>query len=252
MGIRENPNARPLKLAEVSEREGIMNLKALYKLGYGMYVIGSRMGDRFNGQIANTVFQITSEPPTIAVSINKSNLTHQFIKGSKVFTASVLCQDTPLSFIGHFGFKSGRDINKLEGIGYKIGKTGAPVIIENAVSYIEAKVLQEIDVGSHTIFIGSIVDADVFNEKPCMSYDYYHQVKRGSTPKTAPSYIKENKEEVSTKMTKYRCSVCGYIYDPENGDPDGGIKPSTLFEDLPDDWVCPVCGAGKDEFEKVD
>jgi flavin reductase (DIM6/NTAB) family NADH-FMN oxidoreductase RutF/rubredoxin len=228
-----------------------MNLKALHKLGYGMYVIGSRMGDRLNGQIANTVFQITSEPPTIAVSINKTNLTYQFIKESKVFTASVLCQDTPLSFIGRFGFKSGRDINKLEGIGYKIGETGAPVIIENAVSYIEAKVLQEIDVGSHTIFIGNIVDAEVLNEKPCMSYDYYHQVKRGSTPKTAPSYVKEDKEEVTAKMAKYRCLVCGYIYDPENGDPDGGVEPGTLFEDLPDDWVCPVCGAGKNEFEKA-
>ncbi len=227
-----------------------MNLKALHKLGYGMYVIGSRRGDRLNGQIANTVFQITSEPPTIAVSISKSNLTHEFIKESKVFTASVLCQETPLSFIGNFGFKSGRDMNKLEGIGYKIGKTGAPVVIENAVSYVEAEVLQEIDVGSHTIFIGKIVDADVLNEKPCMTYDYYHQVKRGSTPKTAPSYIEE-KPEVR-KGAKYRCTVCGYVYDPERGEPDGGIKPGTLFEELPDDWVCPICGAGKAEFEKVE
>ena len=95
-----------------------MNVKALHKLSYGLYVIGSRKGDRLNGQIANTVFQITSEPPTVAVSINKNNLTHQFIKESKVFTASVLCQSTPLSFIGHFGFKSGRDMDKLEGINY--------------------------------------------------------------------------------------------------------------------------------------
>ncbi len=87
-----------------------MNVKALYKLGYGLYVVTSKKGDRFNGQIANTVIQITSEPPTIAVSINKENLTHEFIKESGVFTASILSQDTPLSFIGHFGFKSGRVI----------------------------------------------------------------------------------------------------------------------------------------------
>ncbi|MFH0769308.1 MAG: flavin reductase [Chloroflexota bacterium] len=227
-----------------------MNLKALYKLGYGMYVIGSGMGDKLNGQIANTVFQITSDPPTIAVSINKSNLTHQLIKENKVFTASVLCQDTPLSFIGLFGFKSGRDINKLEGIDYKIGETDAPVIIENTVSYIEAKVLKEIDVGSHTIFIGNIVAADVLNEKPCMSYDYYHQVKRGSTPKTAPSYIAEKVE--GANGTKYRCTVCGYIYDPDSGDPDNGINPGTSFTDLPNDWVCPVCGVSKSAFERID
>jgi flavin reductase (DIM6/NTAB) family NADH-FMN oxidoreductase RutF/rubredoxin len=225
-----------------------MNLKALYKLGYGMYVIGSRKGDRLNGQIANTVFQITSEPPTIAVSINKNNLTHEFIKESKVLTASVLCQDTPLSFIGHFGFKSGRDTNKLEEISYRIGQTKAPVVIENAVSYLEAKVLQEIDVGTHTIFIGEIAGADVLSEKVCMTYDYYHQVKRGTTPKTAPSYIEEKKE--APKMVKYKCTVCGYIYDPELGDPDGGIKPGTPFEEIPDDWVCPVCGAAKSDFEK--
>ena len=228
-----------------------MNTKALHKLGYGVYVIGSRKGDKVNGQIANTVFQITSEPPTIAVSINKNNLTHEFIKESKVFTASVLCQDTPLSFIGHFGFKSGRNINKLDGINYKIGETKAPVVIDNAVSYLEAKVIQEIDVGTHTIFIGEIVNADVISEKPCMTYDYYHQVKRGTTPKTAPSYIKEKKEAMP-KMAKYRCTVCGYIYDPEVGDPDGGIKPGTTFEELPDNWVCPVCGATKSEFEKIE
>ena len=98
-----------------------MNLKALYKLGYGLYVVCSRKGDRLNGQIANTVFQITSEPSTIAVSINKNNLTHEFITESKVFTASIVSQDTPLSFIGHFGFKSGRDLDKIEDISYNIG-----------------------------------------------------------------------------------------------------------------------------------
>ena len=106
-----------------------MNPSALYKLGYGMYIVCSRKGERFNGQVANTVFQITSEPPTVAVSINKGNLTHEFIKDSRVFTASVLCQATPLSFIGNFGFKSGRDVDKLKGIKYKIGVTKAPIVL---------------------------------------------------------------------------------------------------------------------------
>jgi flavin reductase (DIM6/NTAB) family NADH-FMN oxidoreductase RutF/rubredoxin len=229
-----------------------MDLQALYKIGYGVYIVCSRKGDRFNGQIANTLFQITSEPPTVAVSINKKNLTHEFISDSKVFTASVLGQEAPLSFIGQFGFKSGRDINKFEGVQYKTGVTGAPAVLENAVSYIEAKVLQSIDVGTHTIFIGEVVGAEVINNKVTMTYEYYHQVKRGTTPKTAPSYIApEKKEEKKTNMDKYRCKVCEYIYDPAQGDADGGIKPGVPFTDLPDSWVCPVCGASKAEFEKV-
>jgi len=228
-----------------------VNLKALYKLGYGLYVVSSRKGNKFNGQIANTVFQISSEPPTIAVSINKNNLTHEFIKESKVLTVSILSQNTPLSFIGHFGFKSGRNIDKFEGINYKIGKTQTPVVSDNTLAYLEVKVTQEVDVGTHTIFIGELVGADIMKEGEPMTYAYYHQVKRGTTPKTAPSYIEERKE-VTSKVAKYKCTVCGYIYDPEKGDPDGGIAPGTPFEQIPDDWVCPVCGASKDQFEKIE
>jgi len=227
-----------------------VNPKALYKLGYGLYVVCSRKGKKLNGQIANTVFQITSEPPTIAVSINKDNLTHEFIKESKVLTVSVISQDTPLSFIGHFGFKSGRDIDKLEGISYKTGETQAPVVTDNALAYLEARVIQEVDVGTHTIFIGELVEAEVLKEGEPMTYAYYHQVKRGTTPKTAPSYIAAKKEAL--KAAKYKCTVCGYIYDPELGDPDGGIEPGTPFEEIPDDWVCPVCGAAKDKFERME
>jgi len=211
--------------------------------------VSSRKGDRLNGQIANTVFQITSEPPTIAVSINKQNLTHELIKESKVLTVSVLSQDTPLSFIGRFGFKSGRDIDKFEGINYKIGESQAPVVIDNTLAYLEARVIQEVDVGTHTIFIGELVGAEITKEGEPVTYAYYHQVKRGTTPKAAPSYVEEKKVE-AIKAPKYKCTVCGYIYDPELGDPDGGIKSQTSFEELPDDWVCPVCGAAKSDFEK--
>ena len=227
-----------------------MNPKALQKLSYGLYVVTSRKGEQLNGQIANTVFQITSEPPTVAVSINKKNLTWEYIKDSGVFAVSVICQDAPLSFIGQFGFKSGRDVDKLSGINHKVGQTGAPIILDNTTSYLEVKVTNEMDIGTHTIFIGEVVDGDVLNEKPCMTYDYYHQVKRGSTPKTAPSYVEEKKEE-APKMAKYKCTVCGWIYDPEIGDPDSGIAPGTPFEKIPDDWQCPRCGASKSEFGKI-
>ena len=170
-----------------------MNLKALHRLGYGLYVICSTNGDRFNGQIANTVFQVCAEPPIIAIAINKNNLTHEFITQSKVFTASILSQDTPLSFIGRFGFKSGRDIDKFEGINYKIGDTQAPVVTDHTIAYLEAKVINQVDVGSHTIFIGELVGAEVLKEGEPMTYAYYHQVKRGTTPKTAPVYIEEKR-----------------------------------------------------------
>ncbi len=168
-----------------------MNLQALHKLNYGLYVVCSKKEDKINGQIANTVFQITSEPPTIAVSINRNNLTWEFIKASRVLAASVLCQETPLVFIGRFGFKSGRETDKFEGVSYKIGETGAPVVLDNAVAYLEARVIQEVDIGTHTVFIGEVVGAEIVSDKICMTYDYYHQIKGGKTPKAAATYIAE-------------------------------------------------------------
>jgi len=103
-----------------------MDIKALHKISYGMYVVGSRKGDRINGQTGNTLTQVSSEPPIISVCINKGNLTHEFIENSGVFTVSILSQDAPLSLIGQFGFKSGRDVDKFEGIAYKLGETKAP------------------------------------------------------------------------------------------------------------------------------
>lgn len=232
-----------------------MDPRALFKIGYGLYIIGSRKGEKINAQIANTVFQITSEPPTLAVSINKKNLTHEYIQDSKVFAATVLPEDTPLSFIGGFGFKSGRDTNKFEGINYKTGSNGAPVVLDYAAAYIEANVVQSLDVGTHTIFIGQVTNAVVLTDKAPMSYSYYHEIKRGTTPKTAPSYVEIKNEPAAAPKpapAKYKCLVCGYIYDPAQGDPDGGIKPGTPFEAIPDNWVCPVCGADKSQFQKIE
>jgi len=228
-----------------------MNLKALRHCSYGLYVVSSRKGDSINGQIANTVFQVASDPPTIAVSINKQNLTHEFISESKVFAGAILSQDTPLPFIGHFGFQSGRDVDKFKGVNYKLGETGVPIVLDHSLAYLEARVIDRLDVGTHTIFVGELVGADILREGEPMTYAYYHTVKRGTTPRTAPSYIEERKEKVS-KMAQYECTVCGYIYDPQLGDPDSGTKPGTPFEELPDDWVCPVCGAGKDQFQKME
>ncbi len=216
-----------------------------------MYVIGARKDRRINGQIANTLVQVASRPPTISVCINKENLTHEFIQGSGVFTASVLSQETPLSFVGGFGFKSGRDVDKFDGVKHKFGDTGAPVVLDHALAYLEARVTNQVDAGTHTHFLAEVVGAEVLREGEPMTYAYYHQVKRGTTPKTAPSYIDVAKERAG-RMAKYECSVCGYVYDPEMGDAESSVPPGTPFEELSADWVCPVCGAPKDDFNKLE
>jgi rubredoxin/flavin reductase (DIM6/NTAB) family NADH-FMN oxidoreductase RutF len=227
-----------------------MNAKALYSLTYGLYVVSSLKDDKINGQIANTAIQICSDPQVIAVVINRGNLTHEYIAASKFFSVSILSQDTPLNFIGGFGFKSGRDVDKFAGVAYKRGDTGTPIVLDHTLAFLEAEVINQLDIHTHTIFAGKLVDADIIKEGEPITYAYYQQVKRGTTPKTAPSYIADKKEEKQA-MDKYQCSVCGYIYDPEKGDLDGGIKPGTRFEDIPDDWTCPVCGAAKDQFKKI-
>ena len=163
-----------------------MNLSALFKINYGVYIVSSKNGNRLNGQIANTVFQVTAEPPQVAISINHDNLTHEFIEKEKIFSVSILSKETPLKFIGRFGFRTGRDFNKFEGIEYKLGLTGAPIVLENTVAYIECKMVKKMNVGTHTIFVGEVVDADILSSDEPMTYSYYHEIKRGTTPKSAP------------------------------------------------------------------
>jgi flavin reductase (DIM6/NTAB) family NADH-FMN oxidoreductase RutF len=230
-----------------------MDLKALIKIQYGMYVVSSIRDGKPNGQIANTVFQVTSEPPRIAVSLSKQNLTHAYIAASNVFSVSVLAEETPFEFFGKFGFRSGATFDKFKDTRHKTGVTGTPIVLENAVACLEARVTGRLDVGTHTIFVGEVVAAEVLSDAPPMTYEYYHRVKRGNAPKTAPTYDSGRQAASKEKtMKKYRCLVCGYIYDPEKGDAAGGIQPGTPFESLPESWVCPVCGAPKSAFEPVE
>ena len=159
-----------------------------------------------------------------------------------------------MQFIGRFGFRCGKDFDKFQGIAHEIGKHGTPIVTEYSAGYLECEVIDSIDLGTHELFVGRLVDAVTLNENRPMTYDFYHQVKGGKSPKSAPTYISDkgnNKDEEASKMAKYKCTVCGYVYDPEKGDPDSGIKPGTPFEQVPENWVCPVCGVGKDQFEKV-
>ncbi len=230
-----------------------MDIKTFYKLSYGLYMVCSKTGNKINGQVANTVMQVTAEPPKFSVCINKNNLTHDYIQESNVFTISILSKDADMDIIRNFGFRSGRNFNKFEQLDhaeYKLGITKVPIVLSSCTGYIECEIDGSKDVGTHTIFIGKIVDAVSLNNKEPLTYSYYHQVKNGKTQKNAPTFINKNKPESKKvkNMKKYRCTICDYVYDPQKGDPDSGIEPGTSFEDLPENWVCPDCGAGKDSF----
>ncbi len=229
------------------------NPRCLFDLTYGLYVVTSCADGKANGQIANTVIQVTADPARIAVALNKENLTHEYVSRSGVFGVSVLDKETPTPFIGLFGFKSGRDVDKLAEVEHKEGSSGCPVVTENALAVIEAGVVGTLDVGTHTIFVGDVVAGEVLRDGEPLTYAYYRDAKKGKAPKTAPTYRAPPpaaaKARSDVKMQKYVCRVCGYVYDPAAGDPDNGVEPGTLWEDVPDDWVCPLCGVGKDLFE---
>jgi ferric-chelate reductase [NAD(P)H] len=168
-----------------------MDRRPLQDLSYGLYIVTSRDGKRLNGQVVNTVIQVTSEPPRLGVIINKKNLTHEFIRKSKVFGVTVLEESVPMPFIGLFGFKSGREIDKFSTVKFKEGATGCPLVVEHTLSVLEAEVVDEIDLGSHTIFIGDAVNSEVIKSGRPLTYQFYHEVLRGNSPKNAPTYVKE-------------------------------------------------------------
>lgn len=233
-----------------------MNIEAFFKITYGLYIVTSKNENLLNGHISNTVFQVTAEPPQFAVCSNKDNLTTDFIFQSGVFAVSIIEQDVDLQYIGHYGFKTGKDFNKFQNVNYKIGKTGAPIVLDKTTAYFECEVVQKFDVGSHIIFIGKVIDSEIIDEsKIPLTYNHYRNVIKGVSPKNSPTYfdkLKLEKMKPAGKTGKlYKCNVCGYVYEPEVGDVEQHIKPGTAFEDLPDNWVCPVCGANKDMFEEL-
>ncbi len=230
-----------------------MDPNILHNISYGMYVVSSNKADKLNGQIVNTLVQITNDPVILAVSINKKNLTYEYIKTSNRLSVSILPEETPLRFIGKFGFKSGRDGDKFKDVKFETLLSGCPVVTEHCIGYMEISVTKEVDCGSHAVIFGRMEDSKILTVARPMTYSFYHEVKKGTTHKNAPTFIKSEEGRADTggvKMQKYRCEVCNYMYDPAAGDPDNGVQPGTAFESLPDEWVCPVCGAGKDQFVK--
>ncbi|MBI4656254.1 MAG: flavin reductase family protein [Elusimicrobia bacterium] len=144
-------------------------------------------GEKPNGQIVNSVFQVTADPPKIAISLNKNNLTHSYVEKSKIFSISVLDQETPMTFIGLFGFRCGRDVDKFEKTAHKM-REKCPIVTDNTLAVMLCKVSASMDLGTHTLFIGEVIGSELIKEGTPLTYDYYHKVKKGKTQKYATTY----------------------------------------------------------------
>lgn len=225
----------------------MINYEALYKISYGLYIVSSGDKTRGNGYISNTVFQVSSKPARFAACCNKNNFTAGLIIKSGCFAVSVLHKDTSPDIFGRFGYKSGKDFNKLEGMQIKYGETGTPIILNDSIAFLDCRVVQTFDVGTHLMFIGELVQSEIINEsQEPITYLYYRQVRKGIAPVNAPTYIDRSKLEPkvqSLDLKKFKCSNCGYIYDEASED--------KKFSDLPDDWICPVCGSEKIDFIEI-
>jgi flavin reductase (DIM6/NTAB) family NADH-FMN oxidoreductase RutF len=171
-----------------------MDKNTFSKLSYGVYVVASGNEERQNAFIATTVMQVTAEPAKIIVACNKNNLTADFIRQYKTFSASVIKQNYKPTTIGTFGFRSGKDFNKFEHCsGFFFGEnTQTPIVVEDCMAWFECKLMDEIDVGTHILFVGEVLDAQITAEDELpLTYSYYHEVKKGVTAKNAPSFIKK-------------------------------------------------------------
>jgi flavin reductase (DIM6/NTAB) family NADH-FMN oxidoreductase RutF/rubredoxin len=222
----------------------MINIEALHKISYGLYIVCSGDKNKGNGYVSNTVFQVSSKPVLFAACCNKNNYTAELIQKTNAFSVSVLEQDASPEIIGKFGYKSGKDIDKMTGMNVQYDETGVPIVLNDSIAILEFNLVNTVDVGTHLMFIGELLNTQITdNNKEALTYLYYRQVKKGLSPKNAPTYIEESKPEtkpVDTLLKKFKCPACGYIYDE-------AIE-KVSFDELPDDWVCPVCGSEKADF----
>jgi flavin reductase (DIM6/NTAB) family NADH-FMN oxidoreductase RutF/rubredoxin len=224
----------------------MLDIQALFKISYGLYIVSSGDKTSGNGFISNTVFQVTAAPPKFAVCCSKNNYTSEFIMKYKVFSVSVLAQSASSDIFGKFGYKSGRDFDKMIGTTLIYGETGVPIVLDESIAYFECRVVQTLDAGTHLLFIGEVLNAESADDsKEPLTYTYYRQVKKGVAPKNAPTYIDKSKIGIISDASsrKFKCPACGYIYDES--------AEMVKFKDLPDDWVCPVCGSEKSDFMEI-
>lgn len=218
-----------------------MNTMIFRDMSYGVYVTTSLDGDRPVGCITNSIMQITSDPATIAISVNHDNYTNSCIAKTGKFAFSILSENSDSSLIGTFGFQSSGEADKFKDVDMEMA-AGLPVI-KDSCGYVVCRVIDTMETQTHTVFLGEVIEAESYGKSDnAMTYAYYHKVVRGKAPKNAPTYLPEvdGKDTPSTeekKTGKWVCQVCGYVYE---GD------------ELPADFKCPVCGQGADKFKKVE
>ncbi len=246
-----------------------MKFKAFHKLSYGMYIVATEHQGKKAGYIANTAFQVTSNPEQLAISCHKNNQSTQIILDSGIFSVSVLRKEVNMKTIGDFGFMSSNEIDKFSGLNLISSKSGAPIVLESAVAWFDCKVTHSVDLGSHYLIVGEVLDADVISDDEPLTYQHYREKYKMYSPKNSPTYIEkavldaehsestdavnheEHEHEHIFDGESYVCVICGFTYNPEEGDPAMGIPPGTPFEDLPEDYKCPICNADKEYFKKI-
>lgn len=197
-------------------------MNALFNIGYGLYVVTSNDGNKDNGLILNSVMQVTSSPERVAVAINKNNYSHDVIKNSKIMTVNCLSVEAPFAVFEAFGFVSGRDKNKFEGCEPKRAENGLAVLPKYINAYISLSVAEYIDLGTHGLFIADVTESCVVSDKETMTYTYYQK------------HVKPKPK--AEKKRGYICTVCGFIHDED---------------ELPEDFICPICGHGAADFEEL-
>lgn len=198
------------------------HMTALTKIGYGLYVLSTRDGEKDNGCIVNTVIQAASSPCVITVAVSKQNYTCEMIQSSGIFNVSCLSQETPFDTFKHFGFQSGRNVEKFASIPCERSKNGVLYPTATTVAVLSCKVESTIDLGSHMMFIAVLEDSRVLSDAEPVTYAYYHKAIK---PSAKPSASKG-----------YQCTICGYVYE-------GDV--------LPPDFICPVCKHGAADFVKI-
>lgn len=200
----------------------MMNTKALFQLSYGLYMAASKFDKKMNGCIVNTVVQVTSDPLQLAVAINKNNLTCEIAQKSGMISLSVLSETAPFSLFQHFGFQSGKTVDKFTDYPFALTGQELPRLKEHAAAFFDCKVKETLDLGTHILFLCSVEDCDVLPGGKPMTYAYYHE------------FVKP-KPEVAQKKG-WRCNICGYVHEGE---------------ELPPDFVCPLCKHGAEDFVKI-
>ena len=205
-----------------------MDKKAMYKLSYGLFVLTAKEGDKDNGCIINTAIQAASTPNQMSICVNKANYTHDMIMRTGLFNVSILSQQVKFDLFKRFGFQSGKDVNKFADFNLcKRGENGLLYVTDGTNAYISVKVDKVEDLGSHTMFIGEVTDMEVLSDYPSVTYEYYM------------NNIKPKPQEVGKTddgQTIWRCTICGYEY---------------VGEELPEDFICPLCKHPASDFEKV-